>query len=185
MGIYNSVQQTAQFDLSGVRPALRKSGRDVAKDGFSKELTQAASATRAARPSTRAGSLDELTAAQKDVLLEKLHNGRGDLSKDEWDGFLLDLVDLGLITDIERLHTSGKFLALPDPDKNGQVKFHTPVREVFTDWPGDPLAWLDKMNLLLTQECKYAELEGRGNLGLFRQKDACAKVAQLVRALLG
>lgn len=51
----------------------------------------------------KAGSIntESLTAAQKEALLERLHNGQGNLTLQKWDDFLADLVDLGMITNSE------------------------------------------------------------------------------------
>ena len=188
MRIHDLVQRMPPYDAyrmhSGGMP--HKADRQATNTGFTEQVISPSSSDLSSE--RRVITADSLTSVQKETLLEKLHSGRGNLSLEEWDGLLQDLVGLGLIDSRDRLHASGKFIALPSPDKNGT--WHSTLRTAsitdrFSAWNGDPLAWLDQMDLYLMKECKYATVEGNDCSGLFDQKTACAKVYEIVASILG
>lgn len=190
MANYNLIQRTPHYDLYLKCPEYmpRRFGRSGLNSGFTKQINQTTNTSASAEPKVEhVESVDKLTSEQKDALIEKLHSGQGGLSKEDWDSFLLDLVDLGLIDNKERLHASGALLTLPDTDQNGawhSTVSTSSVRNFFDVWNGDPLEWLEKADLYLMKKCKLAELAGNGCGSLFQQRKDCAKVFEILKSLL-
>ena len=60
--------------------------------------------------STDKQDVKELSEETKAELREKLHNGRGDMTLQEWDDFLADLVELAIITNTERSYANGLYV---------------------------------------------------------------------------
>ena len=57
--------------------------------------------------SQKAPTVADLSAEVKSAMRERLHNGRGGLSLQEWDDFLADMEELGIITHDERFYANG------------------------------------------------------------------------------
>lgn len=143
--------------------------------------------------SGKVSSVEQLTQEQKDYLLEKLHHGQGDVSFQEWSDFLMDLEDLGLVSEQERLDAGCYAFALGDIDyRQPGSSFHTEQTssknganlDLLDKWNGDPLSFMDALDLYLLKERCYANMDGYGTSTIDKQRGACSKVAQITRKLL-
>lgn len=137
----------------------------------------------------KAPGVDDLSAQWKDILRGRLHNGRGDLTLQEWDNFLADLVDLGLLTNDERFFANGIMSSLPDAARGGEytATWAGPrgSREALSDfWNGNPLDFLEQRERLLQLGGMTGQMDRMSAAGEGNERDAYRKVAQIVKDLL-
>lgn len=100
----------------------------------------------------------------KEILLKKLNNGQGGLSLQEWDDFLADLEEMAIITHDERMYANGIIHEIPDDAIHGAHAFVSevnPNEEWGLLWNGDPLQWLNDVDLYMLKYELYAHMEGK------------------------
>ena len=174
---YSELQQcggcTAQFIRLNFEP--RKVGR---KDTSDARLPVSGS--------QEAPSVKTLSAERKDELRAQLHNGQGNLSLQEWDDFLADLEELGIISHDERFFANGTLRDIPESALNGGSLFcnGNTNQSIGQMWNGDPLKWLDNMDVYMLKNQLYADMECQYYSGRSSQRDAFQEVAQIVRDIL-
>lgn len=135
----------------------------------------------------------DLTTEQKEKLLDRLHYGRDEeVSPQEWDDFLADLVDFGIISNSERMYANGITQPISESimrsdlsgDGIGVGRDILSIPDLLEMWTGNPLEWLGNMDVYLLKAIRCDELDGYGTAGLSNQRAACAKIAEIVRNLL-
>lgn len=175
--IYSEPQQSGGCTMQFVK--LNFEPRKVEhKDTFGNQLSAAGN--------QEAPSVETLTTEMKNALKSRLHNGRGDLSLQEWDDFLADLEELGIISHDERFFANGTLRDIPESALNGGTHFSNgnTSRSIGEMWNGDPLEWLDSMDVFMLKNQLYANMECQYHSGRSGQRDAFQKVAQIVRGIL-
>ncbi|MBD5161228.1 MAG: hypothetical protein HDT14_04280 [Oscillibacter sp.] len=142
---------------------------------------QAAEAAVQARPAA-----ETLSPEQKSALREKLNHGRGGMSLQQWDDFLADLEELGVITHDERFTANGTLHDIPAAAQNGGTHFSSgnTTKDLMQMWKGNPQQWLDDMDLYALKNQLYANIGKQTALGRSGQRDAYQKVAQIVKDIL-
>lgn len=130
--------------------------------------------------------METLSAERKSALRDRLNNGRGGMSLQEWDDFLADLEEIGVITHDERFFANGSLRDIPEAAQNGGTHFSSgnTSRDMMQMWRGNPLQWLDDMDLYALKNQLYANIGSRCTMGLSRQRDAYQKVTQIVKGIL-
>lgn len=132
----------------------------------------------------RKNSVKNLSEEEKQTLLKQLHYGQGDLNAEDWGEFLLNAEAMGLITNDERALAGGYTYIAGETDQWGQVKlkYEDSFNELLDKWNGDPIHFMDEMNLFLLKANANSELDG-----YFKVKDelsehfsACSKVKQII-----
>ncbi len=131
-------------------------------------------------------------------LREKLNHGRGDMTLQEWDDFLADLVDWGIITNNERNHANGLLGVVPE---NGSLcsvfpqdyeRFganpYTWTKDGFTFesklvddlWTGDPVKFLQGL------DAHILRWAAGGNMvnAVSSEREAIRKVGQILQEIL-
>ena len=107
----------------------------------------------------------------------------------EWDDFLADMVDMGLISNDERMYANGLMREIPEAAQSNGAHFsYQPVGNLQVEpeytWTGDPLKWLDDMDIFMLKNEMYANLECKNTFGYSAQRDAYMKVSQMLRDIL-
>ena len=150
--------------------------RKVDRGAFGSQLTA----------SGEAPSVKTLTEEMKTALKNRLHNGRGSVSLQEWDDFLADLEELGIISHDERFYANGTVRDIPEDALNGKTHFSNgnTNRSIAQMWDGDPLKWLNSMDVYMLQNQLYTNMNCQYSSGLSGQRDAFRRVAQVVRDIL-
>ena len=175
--VYSPVEQSNGCTCYFVRPNFTP--RKVEhKESFG---GQAAEAAGQGQPSS-----ETLSAEQKSALRDKLNAGRGGLSLQEWDDFLADLEEMGVITHDERFFANGTLHDIPEAAQNGGTHFASgnTTRDIMQMWKGNPLQWLDDMDLYALKNQLYANMGSRYTMGLSGQRDAYQKISQIVKDIL-
>jgi len=131
-------------------------------------------------------SVETLSSEQKTSLKNKLNNGRGDLSLQEWDDFLADLEEYGIISHDERFIANGTLRDIPEEALHGGTHFKSgnTSTEIAQMWKGDPLTWLDDMDVYMLKNELYTAIGSRYMYEPSEQREAFRKVSQIVRAVL-
>ena len=150
--------------------------RKVEHNAFGSQLTA----------SGEAPSVKMLSAEMKNKLKGQLHNGQGNLSLQEWDDFLADLEEMGIISHDERFFANGTLHDIPEDALNGKTHFShgSPSQSIGQTWNGNPLKWLDSMDVHMLKNQLYANMNCQYSSGYSSQRDAFQKVAQVVRDIL-
>ena len=125
----------------------------------------------------------------KQELLDKLHAGQGELSMEEWNDFLLELTDLGLITNGQRLEAMGYLIPLPDMEPGSFMVTYEQKSDPYdayllNHWKGDPLDYLEKLDFYLYKQMLGAKLNHVGTTGIENTRKTYNKVADIVKELL-
>lgn len=181
--IYSMYERTATYETCFVRPNFvpRKAGQDADKT-FQSEWTE----NELSSASQSVADTGTLTVEQKESLLDRLHHGKGNLTLQEWDDFLADLVDLDLISNTDRMYANGFLADIPEDALHGGV--HVTVTYGASPdeflWEGDPVKWLNDIDLYLFKEGLYAEMDRKSTAGISNQKASCQKVAQILKEIL-
>lgn len=133
-----------------------------------------------------APSAKTLSDEMKSMLKNRLHNGQGNLSLQEWDDFLADLEELGIISHDERFFANGSLRDIPQSALNGGAHSTSGNRNCspVEMWNGDPLKWLNDMDVYMLRNQLYADMNCQYSSGRSGQRDAYQKVAQIVRDIL-
>ena len=131
-------------------------------------------------------SVETLSAEQKSLLRDKLTGGRGGLSLQEWDDFLADLEEMGVITHDERFFANGTLHDIPEAAQNGGTYFGSGsiTRDTMQMWKGNPLQWLNDMDVYALKNQLYANMDSRYTMGLSGQRDAYQKISQILKGIL-
>ena len=138
-------------------------------------------------PEGSAGSgAERLTAEKKSELREKLKGGQGSMSLQEWDDFLAGLEELGVITHDERFFANGTLHDIPESARSGGTHFASGSagHNTLQLWKGNPLQWLNDMDVYALKNQLYANMGSRYTMGLSGQRDAYQKVSQILKDIL-
>ncbi len=130
-----------------------------------------------------------LTEEEKTELLNQFNAGQGKLSMEQWDDFLLSLVDLGLITNGTRLEALGFLVPIADDISgtgNGNSTYDTKLSEMLplNMWDDDPVKWLEDMDFYLYKKILYAQQNHYGTGSLEQTREDLKKIAQIIDELL-
>jgi len=123
----------------------------------------------------------DLLNENKEILLEKLHCGQGDLTLQEWDNFLADLEEMGIITHDERFYANGTLHEIP-AKSSGFCSEMNPDDEWEMLWTGDPVQWLNDADLYMLKYQLYAHMAG-GIVDNSVQRAAYCKLLNIVKEL--
>ncbi len=141
--------------------------------------------------------LEALPETQREELREKLHNGRGDMTLQEWDDFLADLVDWGIITEKERGYANGTDSACPPggmtsvrpqdyerfgPNPLTWMKDGLTYEDTLKDdlWTGDPMKFLHGLDAYNLRRAADWNLLGATS----SEREAIRKVGQILQEIL-
>ena len=132
-------------------------------------------------------SLNTLSEEQKKELSAQLNSGQGNMSMEQWDDFLLSLVDFGLITNNDRMQALG--LWTPTISQETLKIGSGPVSPIIMDrfnwqWTGDPLKWLDQLDFSFKKECMYLEVSGYSTKDMSYIKERVSIVADIIKELM-
>lgn len=144
-----------------------------------------------------AAEANSIIETHKKELLDKLHAGQGDLSMEEWDDFLLQLTDMGLITNGQRMEAMGLLIPLPDLP-NGITPsstecIHWVSNEEKSDpydaylmnhWNGNPLDFLQDMDFYLHKQMLSANLNHLGTTSIEKTRKTYDKIAEIIKGIL-
>ena len=180
---YSLHERTSAYDCYLVKPNFtpRKAGAQ-AEDSFDNQLDETKNVA-------SGKTVHTLSPQEKSDLCKKLNNGQGGLSLQEWDDFLADMVDMGLISNDERMYANGLMREIPEAAQSNGAHFsYRPVGNLQVEpeytWTGDPLKWLDDMDIFMLKNEMYANLECKNTFGYSAQRDAYMKVSQMLRDIL-
>jgi len=125
----------------------------------------------------------------KQELLDKLNAGQGELSMEEWDDFLLELTDLGLITNGERLEAMGHLIPIADMKPGSFMVTYEEKSDPFEGylleyWNGNPLDYIQKMDFYLHKQMLGAKLNHVGKTGIENTRKTYSKIADIVKEIL-
>ena len=131
-------------------------------------------------------SVEGLSPEQLSALREKLNNGRSGMSLQAWDDFLADLEEMGVITHDERFFANGTLRDIPAAAQNGGTYFGqgNTAGDTMQMWKGNPLQWLDDMDLYVLKNQLYANIGSRYSINSSGQRDAYLKISQIVKDIL-
>ena len=126
---------------------------------------------------------------QKKELLDKLHAGQGELSIEEWDDFLLQLTDLGLITNSQHLESMGFLIPIPDMKSGSCIVTYEQRSDLYDayllkHWEGNPLDFIEKMDFYLYKQMLGAKLNHVGTTGIEKTRETYRKISGIVQELL-
>ena len=126
---------------------------------------------------------------RKQELLDKLHFGQSDLSMEEWDDFLLELTDMGLITNGQRLEAMGHLIPIPDMEPGSFTVTYEQKSDPYdaylpSNWKGDPLDFIEKMDFYLYKQMLGAKLNHVGTIGIENTRKTYNKIADIVKEIL-
>ena len=143
----------------------------------------AASQTAGGQPGA---GVDALSQEEKTALKNKLHNGQGNLTIQEWDDFLADLEEYGLISHEERFFANGTLREIPADIQNGgtHVSHGNTNQDIAQMWKGDPLSWLDDMDVYMLKNQLYASMGSRYMYEPGGQRAAFHRVSQITKDIL-
>jgi len=134
-----------------------------------------------------AANVDTLIKEYKNALKEKLNFGQGNMTLQEWDNFLADLVEMGVISNDERMSANGILREIPDEAiKDGSYGFsseHDVDLQFDLLWKGDPVQWLNDMDLYMLKYGLYANMQGH-YADNSRQRAAYNKLIEIVKDIL-
>lgn len=135
--------------------------------------------------------IDSISLEQKETFRERLHYGRGDLSLQEWDDFLADLVDAGMISNQERMYANGLMHDIPESVQNGGTSSrfdygaYGPEHSFDLDWTGDPVKWLNDLDLNRLKSELFSKLDGKSTVGIGAQRNAYRHVSSIIHKIFG
>lgn len=121
----------------------------------------------------------------KEILRKKLNYGQGGLSLQEWDDFLADLEEMAIITHDERMFANGMIQEIPDDAIHGAHAFVSevnPSEEWESLWNGDPLQWLNDVDLYMLKYELYAHMEGK-TANRSAQRAAYSKLIDILKEI--
>lgn len=178
--IYSTVEQTAGYSYCFVKPNFVPRKVDRSASGTVPAATGDSDESRT-KP-----SVETLSAEQKASLKNRLNNGQGDLSLQEWDDFLADLEEYGIISHDERFVANGTLRDIPEGALHGGTHFSNgnTSNEIAQMWKGEPLTWLDDMDVYTLKNQLYASMGSRYMHEPGGQREVFHKVAQITRAIL-
>lgn len=129
-----------------------------------------------------APTVDSLPEEKKAALRSRLNQGQGNLSLQEWDDFLADLEEAGIITHDERFFANGTLHDIPEEVlQNGSMMTTASSAPA---WSGNPLQWLNDMDVHALRNRLYANMNCQYAQGCSGQRDACQRVSGLIKQLL-
>ena len=129
--------------------------------------------------------VSSLSFEQKEDLRKQLHYGNGDMTLQEWDDFLADLVEHGIITNSERFYANGFIFEMPERAQTGSACLCAPSTEAVDQmWDGDPLKWLQQMDTYFLQNSLYDDMRCANSMGFSGQRDAYVEVQSILKDIL-
>lgn len=178
--IYSQIEQTSEYSCYFVRQNFTP--RKVSHN--TSAITQPTPDDPAA--GQMKPSVETLSPEQRASLKSKLNNGRGNLSLQEWDDFLADLEEYGIITHDERFIANGTLRDIPEEAQHGgtHAKSGNTSKEIAQMWNGDPLSWLDNMDVYMLKNRLYATMGSRYMYAPGGQREAFHKISQITRNIL-
>ena len=133
-------------------------------------------------------SLNTLSEEQKKELTTKLNNGQSNMSMEEWDDFLLSLVDFGLITNSKRLEALGYTVVLPEdiltrpPNTRNSLSLIQNISNC--QWNGNPLNWLDQLDFSYKKEYMYSEVCGYATKNMLNVRERISNISDIIKELM-
>ncbi len=135
-------------------------------------------------PKRQVSSVEELSEEERLALRHWLEKDGGKVSEENWDNFLADLVDIGLITNQERLNITGPLVPLC-PGSMMQVN------RLLDTWDGDPVSWLSQMGQCFENSLQW--VKNGNDIGLdvpyvwklADHKMSYDTIAEITRSILG
>lgn len=122
-------------------------------------------------------TVSSLSPEQKERFRKQLHYGNGDMTLQEWDDFLADLVEYGIITNDERYYVDGSFL---ETGEDARIAPH----EVLDKWDGDPLEFLNQRDAYFLQNSLYGDMRCAYGTGYSDQRDAYVGTQKILKEIL-
>ena len=132
-------------------------------------------------------SLNTLSEEQKKELSAQLNSGQGNMSMEQWDDFLLSLVDFGLITNNDRMQAlgCGSILMFEETLESDNIAAATALMDRFSwQWTGDPLKWLDQLDFSYKKQCMYLEVDGYSTKDVSCVKERVSNIADIIKELM-
>lgn len=135
-------------------------------------------------PKKQVTSVEELSEEERLALRHWLEKDGGYVSEENWDNFLADLVDVGLITNNERLNITGPFVPLC-PGQSMQVN------RLLDTWEGNPVSWLTQMGQCFENSLQWVKsgqntgFDASYVWGLANHKMSYDTIAEITRSILG
>lgn len=122
--------------------------------------------------------------ANKAQLLEKLNYGRGNMTLQEWDDFLADLVEMNIITDSERFYANGISRDVPEASMRpgGYTGPGGLEKEWDQLWQGDPVKWLNDADVYMLKYQLYGNLDGYA-ISTGGQRAAYMKLMDIIKEI--
>ncbi|MEY8322220.1 hypothetical protein AAK894_14300 [Lachnospiraceae bacterium 46-61] len=115
--------------------------------------------------------------------------GKKEFSMEEWDDFLLELTDMGLITNGQRLEAMGHLIPIPDMESGSFTVTYEQKSDPYdaylpNHWKGDPLDFIEKMDFYLYKQMLGAKLNHVGTTGIENTRKTYNKIADIVKEIL-
>ena len=131
-------------------------------------------------------SLNTLSEEQKKELSAQLNSGQGNMSMEQWDDFLLSLVDFGLITNNDRMQALGHgLMPISQEAREHGGSGLSAIKDRFSwQWTGDPLNWLDQLDFSFKKECMYLEVGGYNTKDMSYIKERISNIADIIKELM-
>ncbi|MCI8857212.1 MAG: hypothetical protein HFH26_11830 [Clostridiaceae bacterium] len=130
-------------------------------------------------------TVSSLSPEQKERFRKQLHYGNGDMTLQEWDDFLADLVEHGIITNDERFYANGSFYETPEGVLRGDADARTASSDVVDHlWDGNPLKWLNQMDAYFLQNSFYRDMRCAYGTGYSGQRDAYVGTQKILKEIL-
>ena len=133
-----------------------------------------------------------ITEAQKEEWRTKFA-GKKEFSMEEWDDFLLDLVDSNVITNGERLESMGLLIPIGNVNnldlKSGQA---TEIRNHYSSWDdcyplskwtGDPFKWIEDMDFYYYKQELNAKMDNRDPECFQRVRRNFSKISDILKEI--
>ena len=134
-----------------------------------------------------------ITEAQKEEWRTKFA-GKKEFSMEEWDDFLLDLVDSNVITNGERLESMGLLIPIGDtkdialkPGQGTEIRNHYSSWDdsyPLSKWTGDPLKWVEDMDFYYYKQELNAKMDNRNPECFQRVRKNFGKISDILKEIL-
>jgi len=181
---YSMHERTSTYDCCLVKPNFTPRKAGAASSGSFGEWVNGT------KNAVTEQSVSSLSPQERADLCKKLNHGQGGLTLQEWDDFLADMVDMGLITNDERMYANGLMREIPEAAQNGGVHFSRYPAGIDPDiepeqfWSGDPLKWLNNMDIFMLKNELYANLACKNAVGCSAQRNAYQNVSKILMEIL-
>ena len=120
--------------------------------------------------------------------------GKKELSMEEWDDFLLDLVDRNVIANSDRLEVMGFLIPIGDVkdinlEPNQGVEVHNSCSTGWEDlyplskWTGDPFKWIEDMDFYYYKQELNAKMDNRDPECFQRVRRNFSKISDILKEI--